>query len=281
MPNIKVNTLANEPKTRYKMLVLDLDDTLLRDDYSISTRNKDLLIKAQNLGVKVVLASGRPTAAMSQYAQELKLDHYDSYMISFNGAVVSSMKNNDIIFETSLTKEEIHSLHDFSIENNVHIITYSDKGVVSETYSPYIDVELKLTGIPHHKVPSFKTEVSTSAIKCILLDHPVNLKQVEKKLKIERPNLSVALSKPFFLEVMPHGIDKGKSIEFLANKLGIKQSEVIAVGNAGNDLTMVQYAGLGIWVDNVSTDLRHEADYIVASNMNDGVAEVVERFILN
>jgi len=227
------------------------------------------------------LASGRPTSAMYQFSEELKLAHFDSYMISFNGAVVSSMKNNDVIFETSLTKEEIHSLHDFSIENNVHIITYSDKGVVSETNSPYIDVELKLTGIPHHKVPSFKSEVTTSAIKCILLDQPDNLKQVETKLKAERPDLSVALSKPFFLEVMPHGIDKAKSIEFLANKLGIKQCEVIAVGNAGNDLTMVQYAGLGIWVDNVTPGLRHEADYIVASNMNDGVAEVVELFILN
>jgi Cof subfamily protein (haloacid dehalogenase superfamily) len=265
----------------YKMLVLDLDDTLLRDDYSISNRNKDLLIKAQKQGVKVVLASGRPTSAMVRYAEELKLDRYDSYMISFNGATVTSMKTNEVLFETSLTKKEIHSLHDFSIENNVHIITYSDKGVVSETNCKYIDVELKLTGIPHHKVDCFKSEITTSAVKCILLEHPDYLKEVEIKLKAERTDLSVSRSKPFFLEVMPHGIDKAASIDLLANKLGIKQSEVIAVGNAGNDLTMVQYAGLGIWVDNVTPELRHYADYVVASNNDDGVAEVVERFILN
>jgi Cof subfamily protein (haloacid dehalogenase superfamily) len=265
----------------YKMLVLDLDDTLLRDDYSISDRNKKMLLKAQKQGVKVVLASGRPTPAMLRYAEELNLAQYDSYMISFNGGVVTSMENNEVLFETSLTIEEIHSLHDFSIENNVHIITYSDKGVISETYSEYIDVELKLTGIPHHKVPSFKAEVTSSAVKCILLENPDYLKEVETKLKAERTDLSVARSKPFFLEVMPHGIDKAASIDLLATKLGIKQSEVIAVGNAGNDLTMVQYAGLGIWVDNVSDDLRHHADYIVASNENDGVAEVIEKFILN
>jgi len=262
------------------MLVLDLDDTLLKDDYSISARTKDLLFEAQNMGVKVVLASGRPTPAMHQFAIELKLAHYDSYMISFNGAVVTSMKTNESIFERSLTKEEVHSLHDFSIENKVHIITYSDKGVISETDSEYIDVELKLTGIPHHKVPSFKTEVTGTAVKCILLEHPDYLIHVETKLKAERTDLSVSRSKPFFLEVMPQGIDKAASIDFLANKLGIEQSEIIAVGNAGNDLTMVQYAGLGIWVDNVSDDLRHHADFIVASNENDGVAEVVERFIL-
>lgn len=265
----------------YKMLVLDLDDTLLRDDYSISDRNKQMLLKAQQQGVKVVLASGRPTPAMLRYADELNLAEYDSYMISFNGGVVTSMKNNEVLFETSLTRDEIHSLHDFSIENNVHIITYSDKGVISETHSEYIDVELKLTGIPHHKVPSFKSEVTSSAVKCILLEHPDYLKEVETKLKAERTDLSVARSKPFFLEVMPQGIDKAASIDRLARKLGIDQQEVIAVGNAGNDLTMVQYAGLGIWVDNVSDDLRHHADYIVASNENDGVAEVVERFILN
>lgn len=274
---------TNTSKTfegNYKMLVLDLDDTLLRDDYSISNRNKELLAQAQKKGVKVVLASGRPTPAMLQFAEELELAHYDSYMISFNGAVVTSMKTNEVLFEKSLTRDEIHSLHDFSLQHNVHIITYSEKGVVSETESEYIDVELKLTGIPHHKVPNFKSEITSSAVKCILLEEPEYLKQLETRLKAERTDLSVSRSKPFFLEVMPHGIDKAASIDFLAKKLGIKQSEVIAVGNAGNDLTMVQYAGLGVWVDNVSDELRHHADFIVASNENDGVAEVVERFIL-
>lgn len=277
------NNESNTSETfegNYKMLVLDLDDTLLRDDYSISNRNKELLLKAQSQGVIVVLASGRPTPAMIKYAEELKLAHFDSYMISFNGAVVTSMKNNEVLFETTLTQKEIHSLYDFSVDNNVHIITYSNKGVVSETESEYIDIELKLTGIPHCKVGSFKNEITEPAAKCILLEHPDYLKTVEKKLKAERKDLSVALSKPFFLEVMPQGIDKAASIDRLANMLDIKQSEIIAVGNAGNDLSMVKYAGLGIWVDNVSDDLRHEADFIVASNNNDGVAEVVERFIL-
>ena len=266
---------------QYKMLVLDLDDTLLRDDHSISFRTKDLLTKAQIKGVKVVLASGRPTPAMMQYAEELQLAKFDSYLISYNGAVVTSLKNNEILFQKNLTRAEIHSLYDFSVENKVHIITYSDKGIISETDSEYIDVEVKLTNIPHYKVASFKDEITTSAVKCILLEDPTYLKQVEKKLKTERTDLSVSRSKPFFLEVMPQGIDKAASIDFLAKKLGIKQREVIAVGNAGNDLSMVLYAGLGVWVDNVSLELRHEADVVVSSNNQDGVAEVVERYILN
>ena len=276
----ETNTIKTN-KRKYRMLVLDLDDTLLRDDYSISSRTKKLLIQAQETGVKVVLASGRPTPAMMQYARILRLAEFDSYLISFNGAVATSLKSNKILFESSLTQAEVHSLYDFSIENDVHILTYSEKGIITETESEYIDVEIKLTGIHHHKVKNFKSEINSSAVKCILLEHPDYLKQVEKKLKAERPDLSVSRSKPFFLEVMPYGIDKAACISLLAKKLGINQSEIIAVGNAGNDLTMIKYAGLGVWVDNVTPELRHHADCIVASNNNDGVAEVIERFILN
>ena len=133
----------------------------------------------------------------------------------------------------------------------------------------------------HNKVPDFKEAVTSSAIKCILLEEPSYLLQVEKDLKEAMPHLSISMSKPFFLEVAQNGIDKAASVKFLAEKLDIHQSEIIAVGNAGNDLSMVEYAGLGVWVDNVNPELRDRGDVIVASNNNHGVAEVVRRFILN
>ncbi|RTZ05553.1 HAD family phosphatase [Flavobacterium bomense] len=264
---------------KYKMLVLDMDDTLLNDDHTISDENKEMLAKAQELGVYVILASGRPTPAMIAYAKELQLDN--SYMISYNGAVITDLKEDKIIFEQMLTQKQIHELYDYSIKSKTHIITYIDGKIVSETDSEYIEIEKKITGLAHNKVVSFKEEVQSSAVKCILLQEPSYLKEVEKDLKIDMPHLSVSMSKPFFLEVAQNGIDKGASIEFLAKKLNILQSEIIAVGNAGNDLTMIEYAGLGIWVDNVDPELRHRGDFIVASNNNHGVAEVVRRFILN
>jgi Cof subfamily protein (haloacid dehalogenase superfamily) len=162
-----------------------------------------------------------------------------------------------------------------------YMITYVDGKIVSETDSEYIEIERKITGLVHNKVLDFKAAVQSSAIKCILLEEPTYLKGVEKDLKLAMPHLSVCMSKPFFLEVAQNGIDKGSSIRFLAEKLGVLQSEIIAVGNAGNDLTMIEYAGLGVWVDNVDPELRDRADVIVASNNNHGVAEVVRRFILN
>ena len=266
---------------KYKMLVLDMDDTLLTDDHRISEINKEALRKAQELGVYVVLASGRPTPAMTAFAAELNLAHFNSYILAYNGAVIMSMKDNSILFEQSLTKEEIHKLYDFSVAHKVHIITYIDGQIVSETNSPYIDIEKNITGMPFYNVTDFKEAVHSSAIKCILLEDPTYLKEVEALLKAEMPDKSVATSKPYFLEVTHHGIDKAESLKRLAAKLNIKQEEIIAVGNAGNDLSMVEYAGLGIWVDNVTPELRDKANFIVASNNNNGVAEVVERFILN
>ncbi|RKS95524.1 hypothetical protein BC952_1214 [Flavobacterium limicola] len=264
---------------KYKMLVLDMDDTLLNDNHTISNENKVMLSKARELGVHIVLASGRPTPAMIAYAKELQLDN--SYMISYNGAVITDLKEDKIIFEQTLTQEQIHELYDYSLKSETHIITYVDGKIVSETDSEYIEIEKNITGLEHNKVISFKEEVQSSAVKCILLEEPSYLKEVEKDLKAAMPHLSVSMSKPFFLEVAQNGIDKGASIKFLAEKLNILQSEIIAVGNAGNDLTMIEYAGLGVWVDNVDPELRDKGDFIVASNNNHGVAEVVRRFILN
>jgi len=268
-------------ETKYKMIVLDMDDTLLNDDHIISEENKEMIFKAQEMGIYVVLASGRPTSAMTAYAKELKMDHYNSYMISFNGSTVTDLKEDKVLFEHALTKEQIHSLYDFSQQNNTHIITYLGEQIISERHSEYIDIESTITGLELLIVPSFKEAVTTSAVKCLLLEEPSYLKSVEAVLKNAMPDLSVCMSKPFFLEAAPNGIDKGAAIQVLAEELNIHQSEIIAVGNAGNDLTMVQYAGLGVWVDNVDSELREFGDVIVASNNDHGVAEVIRRYILN
>lgn len=266
---------------QYKMIVVDMDDTLLMDDHTISDENREMIFKAQEMGVYVVLASGRPTSAMIAYAKELKMDYYNSYMISFNGSTITDLKEDKVLFEQALTKEQIHSLYDFSRQNNTHIITYLGEQIISERHSEYIDIESTITGLELLIVPSFKDAVTTSAVKCLLLEEPSYLKTVESVLKDAMPDLSVCMSKPFFLEAAPNGIDKGAAIQVLAKKLNIHQSEIIAVGNAGNDLSMVQYAGLGVWVDNVDPELREFGDVIVASNNDHGVAEVIKRYILN
>lgn len=187
------------------MLVLDMDDTLLTDDHKISDLNKKVILEAQAKGVYVVLASGRPTSAMTAYAKELQLDIYNSYIISFNGAIISRAKDDLVFFEQKLTVEQIHDLYDYSVKMKTHIITYLDNEIISETDSPYIEVEKEITGMVHRKVTSFKEYVDRPAVKCILLEDPAYLKTVEKDLIEAMPHLSVSMSKPFFLEAAQIG----------------------------------------------------------------------------
>lgn len=265
---------------KYKMIVLDMDDTLLTDAHTISERNRKAIKAAQEKGVYVVLASGRPTNAMTSFAKDLELDKYNSYIISYNGSQIINMATGACIFEQALSVKDLHEMFDFSVAHKTAFITYKEGTIIGPIQSEYVDVEINLTGMPFRKVTDIKEEIKEDCVKCLLLEEPSYLRTVETKLLAARPDLSIAMSKPFFLEVMPKGIDKAATLKRLIDQLGIKQEETIAVGNAGNDLTMVEFAGLGVWVDNVTPELRDKADLIVASNNNDGVAEVIEKHIL-
>jgi len=264
----------------YKLLALDLDDTLLNDKGEISQRNRDTIIKAQEKGVKVVLASGRPTGAMTKFIDELKLSEFEGYILSFNGGEILSCKTGETIFQKPLNISDIHKLYDASKKHNCSIITYAGNEIVSESRDEYIDVEVELTGMPLIRVESFKEKVDFNGVKCIMLAEPSYLKKVEVEMKKEFSDLSISISKPFFLELTAKGIDKGHTLSFLANSLGICQDEVIACGNAENDLSMIKYAGLGVWVANTNEELYKYGQDIVASNEDDGVAELIEKHIL-
>ncbi len=263
------------------MVVLDMDDTLLNDDHQISVRNKKAILKAQQKGVYVVLASGRPTPAMILYAQELELDINDSYLLSYNGAQILQVRSQKVIFEQNLDLNDVYQLTDYCKQYHVDIITYLDHKIISEKTSPYIEIEKSITGMDLLIVPDFKEFVRQSVTKCLLLSEPSHLASVTPTLQSLMPHLNITTSKPFFLEVTQKGIDKAASLAKLGFELNIKPEEMIAVGNASNDLSMIQFAGLGIWVDNVQPDLRDKAQVIVSSNNDDGVAEAIEKYILD
>ncbi|MGL5964108.1 MAG: HAD-IIB family hydrolase, partial [Fusobacteriaceae bacterium] len=170
---------------KFKMIVTDLDDTLLNSEGKISDRDRNAIMKAQEKGVKFILASGRPTFAMKHIADELELHRYGSYILSYNGAIITRWDDKNEILNESLTKDDLHRLYDFSHKHKVHIITYLDDEIISESLSEYIDVEKNLTGMNHRVVSSFKKKVDREAVKCIMLEDPDYLKKVEEKLKDE------------------------------------------------------------------------------------------------
>ncbi len=266
----------------YKMIVLDLDDTLLRGDQTISTRTKDALLQAQEAGVKVVLASGRPTFGMRWVAKELKLDQYGSYILSFNGSKIIDCKTNEEKYSRALSAEMAHRLYDVSRRENVGILTYAEDAIIVEETNKFASIESELTGLPVKVVPDFKEAISRPVVKALMLKEADHLVKVEKKLQTEFDGeLSVMRSKPFFLEFTQLGVTKGASLDYLIKPLGINPEEVIAIGDSYNDLTMIEFAGLGVAMGNAPEDIKEKADYVAPSNMEDGVAEVVEKFVLN
>jgi len=265
----------------YKMIVLDLDDTLLRDDHSISVRTKDALMKAQELGVKVVLASGRPTFGMRHIAQELNLDHYGSFILSFNGGKIINCSTEEEMFSSTLSPEAIHKLYEVSVREGVFIHTYMGDEIISQDENPYTDIEANLTGLPIKIVPNFVNAVNEPVVKSLMVGPPEQLKEVERKLQTELADeFSIMRSKPYFLEFTEKGVTKGTSLDQLIRACGIKREEVIAIGDSYNDLSMIEFAGLGVAMGNAPDDIKEIANFVTESNINDGVAKVVEEFIL-
>lgn len=167
----------------YKMIVLDLDDTLLRDDHTISPRTKEALMTAQEQGVKVVLASGRPTFGMRNVAKELRLEEYGSFILSFNGAKIINCKTNEEIFSSTLSPEIVHNLFEISKTEDVWIHTYMGDDIVTEENNPYTEIEGDITGMPIVVVDDFKAAVKEPVVKVLMNKEAERLVEVEKKLQ--------------------------------------------------------------------------------------------------
>ncbi|WP_017470402.1 Cof-type HAD-IIB family hydrolase [Amphibacillus jilinensis] len=266
----------------YKMIVLDLDDTLLRDDHTISPRTKQALLTAQEKGIKVVLASGRPTYAMKAIADELRLSQYGSFILSFNGGKIIDYKSGKDIFSSTLSLAEVESLYQLSQRENVYIHTYVGDEIVTEQTNPYTDIESEITGLPIKLVDHFTKHVTVPPVKVLMVEQPDHLKVVEAKLQAElAEQFSVMRSKPYFLEFTEKGVTKGTSLNHLIQVCQIAREEVIAIGDSYNDQEMIEFAGLGVAMGNAPDDIKQGADLVTDSNMNDGVAKIVEEYLLN
>lgn len=273
--------MKGEIQMSYKMIVLDMDDTLLTDDHIISEATKTALMLAQEKGIKVVLASGRPTYAMLDAAKELRLAEYGSFILSFNGAKITNCQTNEELFSSTLSPETVHQLFDLSQRENIWIHTYMNDEIITQENNPFTEIEGKLTGLPIKTVADFKQTVSTPVVKVLMVKEETYLKEVEARLQKELANdLSVMRSKPYFLEFTELGVTKGTSLAILIEKLGISREEVIAIGDSYNDVAMIEFAGLGVAMGNAPDDVKQLADYVTDTNNNDGIAKVIDTFIL-
>ncbi len=266
----------------YKMIVLDLDGTLMSSQNCILPRTKEAIFKAQEAGVMVVLASGRPTYGMVNAARELRLDEYPGFLLSYNGGRIISVQTDELIYDKSLTPEVCHELYDLAREYDINIMAYEDEAILTMDDDQYIQKESVINNMPINRVEDFKSALTFNSVKCLCTGEPDYIAQVELKFK-ERvgDRFSIMRSAPFFLEIMPQNINKAYSLQKLLDHVGLDVSEMIACGDGYNDLPMIEFAGLGVAMGNAVDEVKSKANYITATNNEDGIADVIEKFIFN
>lgn len=268
---------------KYKLLVLDLDGTLTNSQKRITRKTRDTLIKVQEKGIKIILASGRPTYGIVPLANELRLNDYGGFILSYNGGEIINWQTKEVLCKKILDAEILPYLYKCSKEYDFPILTYQHENILTEYPDDiYVHKEGFLNKMNVKKVDKFLESITFPIVKCLIVGESMKLAVLEKKMqKHLQGSIEVYRSEPFFLELVPKGIDKAQSLAFLLDKLEIEREEMMACGDGFNDLSMIKFAGLGVAMANAQEVVKENADFITLSNEKDGVAFASEKFLLH
>ena len=235
------------------------------------------------MGVRRVLASGRPTYGLMPLAKTLELGNYGGFVLSYNGCQIIKAQNGEILFERRINPEMLPYLEKKARKNGFAIFTYHDDTLITDSPdNEYIKNEALLNNLKIIREDEFSTAIDFAPCKCMLVSDKekalIGLEQHwEKRLA---GTLDAFRSEPYFLEVVPCGVNKANTLGALLEHLGVTREEVIAVGDGVCDVTMLQLAGMGVAMGHSQDSVKVCADYVTASNEEDGVALAVEKLIL-
>lgn len=265
----------------YKLIAIDMDGTLLREDKTISEHTKSIIEQAKKQGVKIVLASGRPLEGLEPYLDELGLTSADDYVICYNGAIVQNVATREIISRTTLDGQDLKDLYQVSKELQVNIHAFSRAGCITPVMTKYSKLEGNMNDIPVHITDFNEVLDDETIIKIMFIDEPEVLQKAIDRLPEELYNkYTIVRSAPYFLEFLNKKVNKGEGVRALAMHLGINQEEIMCFGDAGNDWHMIEFAGMGVAMGNAFPEIKEIANYITETNENDGVACAIKKFVL-
>lgn len=268
---------------KYKLLVLDIDDTLLTTDKRITDRVMNALTAAQDAGVTLAIASGRLPIGVRPFVEALHIPERGGYYLAFNGGLILDA-NGTIVHADILDRKYLDAIYKALRPYDVTVLVHThDKIFTDNNQNSYAYTEPEALHQPLHLVDDLLTYVDWDLHKILIAGEPELLHEVEPVLKAQfGGELDVFLSAPWFLDIMPKGVNKGVGIRCIAEKLDIPIGAIIACGDSYNDLSMIKAAGLGVAMQNAEPGLKAAADYVTEHDCDhDGIAEVVEKFILN
>jgi len=263
-----------------RLVAMDLDDTLLRDDWTISPRVVKAIQKAQAQGVKMTIATGRMPISTRPYAEQLRVD---VPIITYHGAMIQQVLSREILFRrvipSALAAQIVEHVTKLGIYGQVYL---KDRVVApklnewSREYSRIASVHIEEADLS-----VLLSQEPEGVEKILLIAEESVLDQLTPSLnQCYGEKVHITKSKPHFLEITDCSVNKGVALAALAKRFGIAQQDVMAIGDSFNDLEMIQYAGVGVAMGNARSEIKEQADFVTFSNEEDGVAEAIERYVL-
>lgn len=263
---------------KYRMLVLDLDDTLLTDDLSIGEGDRQAIQKASKLGVCITIATGRMFKATLPYAEQLGIN---VPVITYQGALIKETKTRKNLFHCPIPMDIAREVARDSADKRLYMQAYIDDDYYVEKYTEHSDMYERISGFKGIEVGRLDKFIDTDVTKLLIIDDPVNIQKLKDLYKKQFGEiLCITTSKPTLLEFTHKDATKGRAIERLSKSLDIDRQGIVAIGDSYNDLPMIEYAGLGVAMGNASEDVKKRADYVTHTNNDNGIAHVIEKFIL-
>ncbi|MBC1568379.1 HAD family phosphatase [Listeria sp. FSL L7-0233] len=272
-------------------IILDIDGTLLNDDKKISAKTKEALITAQQNGVKLILASGRPTTGMHLYAEQLEMEKYHGLLVSYNGAKVVDCQTKEELFNQALTVSEgkavLEHMKNFEVKVMIDKDDYMYVNDVFDCYVPYKGEEINIIQY-ESRGGNFKlcekddlaAFLDYRISKILTAGDPAYMQENYQAMMAPfKDSLNCVFTADFYFEFTAQGIDKAKALDTVLTPLGIHPENIIAFGDGHNDITMVEYAGTGIAMSNAVPELKAAASSVTLSNNEDGIAHVLNSLI--
>ena len=264
----------------YRIIALDLDGTLTNHHKVVTPKTKEALMKAQAEGVIIVLASGRPTYGIAPIAQELRLDMGGGYILAYNGGKIVDWKSKQVLYSKFLPADVIPIIYRYAHEHSHALLGYVGNEIVTESADDeYVMEESRINKMNVRQVGSLLDQLESHPTKLLMTGTPADMQRAEEELaNLVGNRMDVFRSAPFFLELVPQGIDKAQSLLRLLGIINLTPADMIAFGDGYNDLSMLRLAGMGVAMANAAPEVRAEADYITLSNEEDGIAFALQHF---
>lgn len=262
-----------------RLVAIDLDDTLLTDDLVIPPGAIRAIERARAAGVYVVIATGRMFPAAKPFADQLELD---TPLITYNGAMVRTA-SGELLRHDPVPRELALELLDFADAKGWPVQCYFNDRLYVPKITAGVIYYTELAGVPAQSTAKMRELIEADEpTKMLAIGSPSETTERAQRLK-ERfgGSLAVTISKPMYVEMLRPGVSKATALAQVAEHLGVAQEQTVAIGDSFNDLEMLQWAGVGVAMGNGHEVIREKADYVVASNMDEGVAEAFERFVLS